>query len=795
MARAAGKGFATNIFFAGLVQVLLLLQNLLIPRLLGPENIGLFALVLAVIGVGQQLKRMNVDEKLVQDRHTDLPLAYSNAFTLELLLASGLFVATVAAAPLAGRLLDRPELTWLIVVLALTIFTDALVGLPSALYLRELRYFAQNVVQTSGTVVGVVVSVALAFAGAGVWSLAAGALAAMAVTAVLLVRTMPFAPRLRLDGVIVREYLRYGWPLWTAGLLGLVSTWGGSIVITSTLGVVALGYFTLADGIGRRVFQLDAVLAKTLFPVLTRAQHDEAGQRQAFEAVTRLSVIWAATIGFGMAVFAREVVLVVLGRDWLPAVFLLRMQGLAVTIGSVGFSWDVFFRARGETRPTLVRHVIGEGWVFVILLPAVAFAGLDGAGWAILGLGLLALVVRQLYVQRIFPGINLLAMAWRELAVTGGAAAAMWAVSDLLGRPDGAAALGAQAAAYVALVAAGIALVDGSFLRKLVRSARGHLGVVVVPPVPSGIGPPSGGDIDEDLVIDPTGSIVPSPHPADARLRGRVATPGQHPLQGAAAQDGRLWVTMRDSSLLGLFDPVAEEWTTWRLPLWPHVPCVDDRGRAWVALTLSSAVACVDPASPAWTRRRVGRSRELLVACWAHGSCWVADSGRRALVEVGPTSTSSRPLPAGVIRPDFVVPAPSGALWVTDTVAPALVRVARDGTMDLVPVPDGTRMGVVHGTTLWVGHTSVPAVTALDSSSGQLLRTVELPGVPFGLCVDDRGRTWCAFPALDAVGVLDADGVTQVVATGEGSAPTSITWIGSSGYVTCSGTAELVTIA
>src|SRR5207253_3808385 len=159
--------------------------------------------------------------------------------------------------------------------------------------------------------------------------------------------------------------------------------------------------------------------------------------RRAFAATNRVTAMWSALVGFGVALFANDLIHLVLGPKWAPAGFLFRMEGLSVVTLSIGWSWDIFYRARGETKLTLAWSAIAEAWVFVVLLPTTVLWGLTGAAWAVLALGLIALPARQLFLRRIFPGINLLADVWRELLAVGVVTAAVAVVRDWVGPPTG----------------------------------------------------------------------------------------------------------------------------------------------------------------------------------------------------------------------------------------------------------------------------------------------------------------------------------------------------------------------
>lgn len=783
MARTTGRGVVVGFGFDLLIQALLFTQNLVVPRLIGPEGYGLFALASAAVGVGLSLREFGVHEKVVQEQEVDLPRAYSVAFTLELLTASALALLVLAVAPLIARWYDRPELVPLIAVLAFTMYSTAFANLPSALYLRRFAYGRRNLLVAIGPVARFAVTVPLAFAGAGVWSLVLGAVAGLAASGAAALWLAPLRPRLRLEGDLVRRYVAYGWPLWVAGLLGIATTVGGTFVISSFLGIAALGFFALAQRFAQQASRLDIVLAQAILPVLARDAEDRHAQRRAFETANRLTVLWSGPLGFGLAVLAPGLVDHVLGPKWAPAEFLLRMQGLSIVLTGIGHSWDVFFRARGNTRPTLWFRVISEGWVFAVLLPAAVLWGLDGAGIAIAFAGLLAVAVRQAFVRRIFPGVRLLWNARRELLATAAAAGVAELLARTVWRPASLLGLGAFALLFVALTGVAVLAVDGSFLRRLWRLLRS---AETVPAEPVDMAEPM--DAVEARDVSAAAYAAPSHTPAETVLH----LPGAFPFV-LTPGPGALWLTLRDVSAIGRLDLADGGWRTWRLPSWPHVAALDEQGRAWFALTIAGQVARVDPEGRV-RRRRLGRSRELLGAAWDDGRCLVVDSGRGLLWTVDDDGASSESLPAGMRRPDLVSVDDDGTRWISDTAMPALARIPADAPARLIPVADGQRALVIDTArgVLWAGHTGLAAVSRVPLDGTPPGPPVPLPGVPFGLAAAPDGRLWAALPERDQVVAFDEGGLVRVVDLEPGDAPHSVAWAGGSLWVSCSRSGRLL---
>ena len=184
---------------------------------------------------------------------------------------------------------------------------------------RELRFRELSVITVATYVLGyLVVGVGLALLGAGVWSLVAGALVSSGSQTVWQYALLrhPIRPVLRREPY--REVCGYGMRLTGAHLLDYVGAsldtyTVGRFTDTAFVGQYSRGYYLAFQPL--RVY-LGQALTLVLFPHLSRIQHDTTRLRRAYLSVLALSGILVFPLCAGMAVAARELVLVVLGPQW-----------------------------------------------------------------------------------------------------------------------------------------------------------------------------------------------------------------------------------------------------------------------------------------------------------------------------------------------------------------------------------------------------------------------------------------------------------------------------------------------
>src|SRR5205807_3998247 len=104
--------------------------------------------------------------------------------------------------------------------------------------------------------------------------------------------------------------------------------------------------------------QADAIISSTLYPAICAVRDRMSLLSEIFIKSNRLSLIWAVPFGVGMALFGSDLVHFMLGPQWLPAIPLLEIMGVASAVNHVGYNWAAFVKARGMTWPIAVSAVL-----------------------------------------------------------------------------------------------------------------------------------------------------------------------------------------------------------------------------------------------------------------------------------------------------------------------------------------------------------------------------------------------------------------------------------------------------
>jgi O-antigen/teichoic acid export membrane protein len=401
-----------------------------VARVLGPKEMGTFALLSVVVEAARALTTLGPRSVIVQ--RSEITRAYVDTYWV-FSVAQGTLIAALAliATPLLG--LAQPETSWLTLsaLVAVAVFISGWESPGRMLAERDVRFPRIVFGETLVAVLDFVIVAALALWLKSALALAVGAIVRAAIEVSLSFILFPVAVSLRADRDARREYLKAGGHLLLLTLGSYVTIYGDNASIGALLGAQALGFYVVAYRLAELPFSaMFAITRRLLFPILSRLQADKARWRAVMldSFALQMLALWPAAVG--LCVFADSVILLVYGPQYTASIVVLRAllllsigRGMTTMIGTVLLS---------EARYDYVSRLKWMEVSFFLpgVLTGIYFGGLVGAALGAGGGYLAAGIVRAITLcrdQKIGAGEALRAFALPG-AVAGVAATAGFAV-------------------------------------------------------------------------------------------------------------------------------------------------------------------------------------------------------------------------------------------------------------------------------------------------------------------------------------------------------------------------------
>jgi PST family polysaccharide transporter len=189
--------------------------------------------------------------------------------------------------------------------------------------------------------------------------------------------------------------VRYGAPVAGSTLLARLIFDVDYVIIGLLLGAGALGYYTLAFRLPEFIIiNVFFVLASVMFPLYSRARNDPERLRRGYLKSVQIQSLYGVTAGVGLAVVASDLVPIIFGDKWLPAVVPLAILALYAAARSLGAGANEVYKAVGRPGLSIIVSVIR----LVILVPVLVVAarwGIEGVAWAQLVVALIFAIGMQ----------------------------------------------------------------------------------------------------------------------------------------------------------------------------------------------------------------------------------------------------------------------------------------------------------------------------------------------------------------------------------------------------------------
>lgn len=413
------RGVAWTAATRVLIQVITLGGQVVLARLLRPEDFGLVALVLVVNGFAALLTELGLTAAVVQARRlTDRLL--STAFWVGAMSGAVITAVVYAAAPLVAQFYGDPRVVLLLHVSSL-VFVLNLSSVPMALLQRSLRFRTAGQLEVVGTITGMAATITFAALGMGAMSLVLGPLVQTVTMNLLLWATVRWVPRGLVRRQELAELWRFGGGLTGANLLGFISRNADTVLLGRTVSAAELGLYSRSYALMMMpLAQVSSVLSRVLLPAFAEMQGDPARLRRAWGTTVRTSLVVGLPVGLGVASTAPALVETLYGREWLGMVTTLVLLSASVPPQLLGRNLGPVFQALGRTGlqfrlallttlATLLAILVGLPW------------GIDGVALALFVKSWLALAIPLLPALRLIgmPAMDLW-RASRGLLLAGG---------------------------------------------------------------------------------------------------------------------------------------------------------------------------------------------------------------------------------------------------------------------------------------------------------------------------------------------------------------------------------------
>ena len=365
-----------------LTLVLGLVSMVVIARLLRPEEIGLFSVASAFVGMAQVVRDFGVGSYLIQESELTRDRIRS-ALGVTLVIGCSFFVIMGLLAPVIADFYDEPRLVPLLRILAASFLAIPFGSTSLAILRRNMAFRSVVIINIVSVLVSTIVSVGLAWSGVGPASLAWGMLAGVTTTAIAALVMGSAETRVAPGFRQWRRVVQYGSRSTATGVITEVAMNMNDLVVARVMGFGPAAILSRAQGV-MNLYHREALGAvrSVAFPAFARV-HRAGGDLEAAHVESLGGVTAAGWTFYGfVAIFPLEILRFLFGPQWDAAAPLVPIFSLAGAMAAVWSLVSSVLLATGRVDLNMRAELVVQPLRILLLIGVVLYLrNLAGYAW------------------------------------------------------------------------------------------------------------------------------------------------------------------------------------------------------------------------------------------------------------------------------------------------------------------------------------------------------------------------------------------------------------------------------
>lgn len=371
-----------------------LLVELVLARILLPEDYGLIALVTVFIQILNVFVDSGLGNALIQKKNAD-DLDFSTVFYFNIVWCLVLYGLLFVVAPIFASLYGKTELTIVLRVLGLQVIISGIKNVQQAYVSRTMQFKRFFYATLTGTLGAAVVGIFMAYQGFGVWALVCQQLFNVLVDTVVLWITVKWRPKKLFSFARLKALFSYGWKLLASSLLDTVYGEIRQLVIGKLYSSSDLAFYNRGKQFPNLIVtNINTSIDSVLLPTMSKEQDNKERVKKMTRRSIQVSTYIMAPLMIGLACCADKVVTLILTTKWLPCVFFLHIFCITYMFYPIHTANLNAIKAMGRS-DLFLKLEITKKVVGIVLLLSTMFISVEAMAYSLLISALTSMIINS----------------------------------------------------------------------------------------------------------------------------------------------------------------------------------------------------------------------------------------------------------------------------------------------------------------------------------------------------------------------------------------------------------------
>ena len=382
--RPAFKSFSWMALLRVSTRLIAFVRLAILARILTPAQFGVFGVATIVLSFLEVLTETGINVFLIQKKE-NFSNYISSAWIISIIRGTLIALLLIILSPFISRFFNSPESQYIILLIAVVPFVRGFIN-PSIINTQKNTEFHKEFyIRAFLLIIDASIAIIVAFITRSAASMAVGLIVSAFFEVILSFLFFKPRPRFNLEINKAVHITTKGWWVTITGIFGYLAEYLDKIVVGRVLGTDSLGIYQNGFRLSTvTISEVNEVVNKVTFPVYSKFSEDKDRLFKAFIKVVFSSSGIAIFLGLFMYIFAEQVVLIVLGPQWIAAIPIVKILSIYGIFRSVFGNFSALFLSLEKQKyvafTTLVRLIA----LAILILPFIELYGMIGAAYAML---------------------------------------------------------------------------------------------------------------------------------------------------------------------------------------------------------------------------------------------------------------------------------------------------------------------------------------------------------------------------------------------------------------------------
>ena len=373
--------------------------NLILARILLPEDFGIIGMLAIFIAISQTLIDGGFGSALIQKKNPTQE-DFSTILYWNIGFSVFLYLILFAVAPLIADFFKLGLLCNVLRIIATSLILNAIIAIQRTRLQKSLEFKTIATVNLSSYIVAAITAICMANNGYGVWSLVAMQLIYGGCSVILLWFTTRWTPALIFSFSSLKELFGFGGYLMAANILQTICLNIQGIIIGKRFSATQMGYYSQAYKLDQVTsYSIPQVIVQVMYPIYSSLQDNLQRLNNMVLMNLRVIAFIVYPILTTLILIAEPLFQFLYGDKWLPAVPYFRIfciGGFFVCLQNINY---YAVAAVGKSKDLFTWSFYKWGFLLTALLVGMFF-GMYGILWAMVLGNVNIFFTNALLVQR-----------------------------------------------------------------------------------------------------------------------------------------------------------------------------------------------------------------------------------------------------------------------------------------------------------------------------------------------------------------------------------------------------------